>query len=425
VTLPPATSAKPDIHEQLQSIRRLTDANTRIKRYGLSLVPTENILSPLATDVLASDLVNRYFTVDGDCDLEYPRAEHLQAIESIAESALMDLFHIGHVNVRPISGLTGMLVAAASLTTPGSVVYTLSPSDGGHASTANIITRLGAKVLHLPFSTADLSIDVDECAAQFKRVAPGLVYIDHTNVLFPLDTQGLRQVAPPGTAIHYDCSQLLGLMVDSDYFDPVAQGASSIGASTHKTFPGPQKAVLMTDDENSAQRFREVANVFISNHHMNSVAALAVTALEMRLYGCDYSRMVRANALTLGKQLQAEDVPVCSARGVVSGSHQLWIEAAPADRSVSAAIRRLGEASIVVNHSRVPSLKGHKGIRMGTTGVTRLGMGREQMVEIAALVADVMLKRRRAVVVERDVQELVSSFRAPRYCVERFTTLAG
>ena len=55
---------------------------------------------------------------------------------------------------------------------------------------------------------------------------------------------------------------------------------------------------------------------------------------------------------------------------------------------------------------------------VGTTEVTRLGMGEREMEEIADLAADVLVRGRDAAEVRRRVVDLRSGFQKLRYCFD-------
>jgi len=55
-------------------------------------------------------------------------------------------------------------------------------------------------------------------------------------------------------------------------------------------------------------------------------------------------------------------------------------------------------------------------LRLGTTLVTRLGMGRDEMKTVAQLIRRVLVDRESPEVVRRDVLELVAGYREVHYC---------
>lgn len=405
--------AREDAIASVRAVCSAVEADSALKRETLPLVPTENQMSPLALRMLGSDLAHRYLLLDSSV-WEYPQHEHLKLIEERCRATLGELYGASIVNVRPLSGINAMLIVLAGATRPGSNVYIMSPNQGGHGATGIIAGRLGLETRFLPFDAVALDLDLEAAECAFASKPPDAIYIDISNLLFPLSLRALVKLCPPSTFIYFDCSQILGLMCDPDYFNPLREGCGVIGGSTHKSFPGPQKGIVLGNDEEAMARIGRASDAFVSNSHMNSVAALAVAAAEMQAFGRDYSRAVRSNAALLGRLLAERSVPVvgCPKRGH-SQTHQIWI--APPEADVES-VGRLKEAGIVVNAARIPSIGGRRGIRLGTTEVTRLGMGTAEMRVIADLVAQAYHGARGPGRIRAGVRELRQAFTETRYC---------
>ena len=82
----------------------------------------------------------------------------------------------------------------------------------------------------------------------------------------------------------YDAAHVLGLIGSGYFQDPLREGAHVMTGSTHKTLPGPQHGILLSDekDEELIEKFK-IATFpsMVSNHHIHNVAGLAVTLCEM------------------------------------------------------------------------------------------------------------------------------------------------
>ncbi|MGH8542267.1 MAG: hypothetical protein ACREX3_01190 [Gammaproteobacteria bacterium] len=401
--------------EAIQDIIALVLQHEGLKRRSISLVPTENILSPLAQTVLASDLANRYYLLDNTV-WEYPQTDDIGSISQVAETTLATLYGTKHVNIRPLSGLNCMTVVLASLTVPSDTIYSLAPADGGHGATREVAERLGLRSRYLRVDRSTLSLDVEACAESFVQAPPEFIYIDHANMLVPFDLGELMTKVPPHAFVYYDCSHIMGLMTDRAFFDPRHFGLPLIGGSLHKTFPGPQKAALMTADDELHSRLTATTDSFVSSHHVNAVAALAVTALEMLDFGVEYSRQVRRNALALGTAMQAEGLAVQTAAESITETHQVWVEAPAEYASPSDAVQTLKDVDLVVNCARLPTLEGRKGLRFGSTEVTRVGMEEAEMYQIGTLVADCLFRRKSSSRIQSEVHELRAAYPFAKYC---------
>lgn len=406
---------RPSPAQSIVGLFDLVAKHEAIRAECIPLVPTENLLSPLARSVLASDLHNRYYLTDSGI-WEYPQTDWLASITALAARAFSSLYRAPYVNLRPLSGLNCMTAVLAGFTRLGDAIFTLAPKDGGHGATKSVAERLGLRVVYLPIDAKTQTIDIAQFAALQATHAPTLVYIDHSNVILPLELDDLVTIADPGLRIYYDCSHLLGLMIDPEYFDPRRSGVTLIGGSLHKTFPGPQKAGLFTADPKVADTLEHVTNTFVSSHHLNSVAAAAVSACEMLEFGVAYSRQLQTNARALGRALQSEGLDVQTVGSLVTATHQVWVNAPGGPELASAAVRALVEAGIVVNCARIPTLCGAMGLRLGATEVTRLGMRETEMVAVARLVGDCLLRRRQPSRISSDVVGLRRAFKSAQFC---------
>lgn len=400
---------------QLNELIKTIENNRIVKHNTLSLVPTENQMSDTARAILSSDLAHRYLLLESTV-WEYPQFEELKKVQDLCIKAISELYEVPYVNVRPLSGISAMLIVLAAMTKPGDTLYTISPEDGGHGATKSIATRLGLQIEHLPFDRSSLDFDLDSTRRMFSNRQPNVIYLDFSNILFPVSLSELVQIAPDNAFIYFDCSQLLGLMADPMYFNPLNEGCVVTGGSTHKTFPGPQKGIVFGTDASVMERIQKASETFVSNNHMNCVAALAISALEMSRFGYDYSHAVRDNAQALARLLVDRSVPVLGrGDGDYTHTHQVWISGG---EDASEPISRLKEAGIIVNAARIPILSGMRGIRIGTTEVSRLGMGKDEMAIIADCFADAFHARFDPHKIRTQVQELKRMFPETKYCFE-------
>lgn len=399
----------------IEKLFRLVSHHEALKARSISLLPTENQLSPLATKVLGSDLVNRYFLLDNTI-WEYPQIDDLLEVHNLTMALFQQLYGVAHVNLRPISGLNCMTVLLAALTSPGDTVWSVDPDAGGHGATAVVARQFGANVAYLPFDKAKLDFDFEQIEILIARKRPRLIYVDMANILFMPSLEPLRAALDADIFVHFDCSHVLGLLLAPEFVNPMNCGLPLIAGSTHKTFPGPQKGFIGTNDSNLAQTIEGVTNSFISSHHVNSVAALCITAAEMLTFGRAYATQILHNATALAKALLNEGLPVQGRSSTsLTGTHQIWLASPNPFVEPSEAVHVLKDAGLVVNCARIPTL-GAKGLRLGTTEVTRLGMKEPEMEFIAKLIARILIHRDPPAAVASQVQSLRAGFLTPQYC---------
>lgn len=383
------TSTPPDALAALRAAAAHHDAS----RHRLHLVPSENGLSLASRIPHLMDAAVRYAFPgpnDGSENWAWPGRQDLVAIEQAAAIRLGAQLGADFVNLKPVSGVSALTVVLSALTKPWEVAYNLAEHDGGHGSTRFIGTRLGLQMKDLPVDPATSTLDLDA----LDRVLgtgprPALVYLDSFMCLFPVDLPGLREVVGPATVIHYDASHTLGLIAGGAWQNPLAEGADSLGGSTHKTYPGPHKGVLATNDAGLAARLDEHASHFVSHHHPADVVALAVAAAEMDTHGPQYAHATVANARRLGAALAGHGFTVCGEKAGFTDCHQLWIDIAPL-MDAEEASRRLFEAGIVVNAIPLPHITAPGGLRLGVQELTWAGMREDGIDELAEIFTAVL-----------------------------------
>lgn len=391
---PPAAASGPiSIEEALGLIVAHEEAAAR----SLVMIPSESMLPPLARLPLVSDLYCRYFFNDAEDpgDWRFPAARDAAALETrLTIPLLRQLAGARHVNVRPLSGLSAMtLVLAALGGPPGSPVALLDPGLGGHYATASLAARLGLRPV-LVTGTSPHAPDLDQTRDVLRQHRPPLLYLDQSHGLAPFDVAAITaaaQEASPQTRVHADVSHWMGLTLGGALPNPLEAGADSFGGSTHKTFPGPQKGIIATSDDEVARLLRQAQPHVISSHHYGATCALGL-ALALFAERCPaYPRAVIDCARALGASLAGQGLLPEGAAFGYSGGHQLWLRTAPHGIPAADAAGRLYEAGIRVNFlDDLPGIA-EPALRIGVNEAAWLGLQPGDVPELAAIMAAAIL----------------------------------
>lgn len=383
-------------------VRVLADNESAAQR-TLNMVPSENAMSGLAKLPLLLDCYHRYFfnEAGGKDGWHFRGGQRLRALETgLTIPLLQELGRAKYVSVRPLSGLNAMTLALATLGgEPGSTVATIAPENGGHFATPSVARRLGLNVEFLRGPDPH-ALDLAHAAQTLRRVRPSLVYVDQSHCLFPVDVAELVAVvrqASPDTLVHVDASHWFGLVLAGVFPNPLDAGADSFGGSTHKTFPGPQKAVLLTRDDDIERRIREAQDYMISSHHFAATISLGMALLEFRDFGGrDYAEAVVASTRAFGELLGTQGVSVIGADRGYSAGHQLWLDTHADGVPPQTASERLAAAGIRVNYmAGLPGFTG-QGVRIGLNEACYLGVGHEELPELADVFTAAVHARRPA-----------------------------
>ena len=224
--------------------------------------------------------------------------------------------------------------------------------------------------------------------------------------------------------VWYDGAHVMGLIAGGKFQDPLHEGADVLTGSTHKTLPGPQHGILLSDseDEKFVKRLqRAVFPGVVSNHHLHAMAALGITLAEFLAFGRDYAAQIVRNAKALAQALHERGIKVLAEKHGFTESHAIALDVAAFGGGAKVA-KDLEKANIITNKNLLPwdtSPVKPSGIRLGTQELTRLGMQETQMREIADLFARIVVKDEAADTIAADVAAMRTEFNTVQYC---FTT---
>jgi glycine hydroxymethyltransferase len=246
--------------------------------------------------------------------------------------------------------------------------------------------------------TEDLyHVDVAKSLDLIDRVSPRLIVLGKSLILFPEPVQALAAFCHErGIPILYDGAHVLGLILGGAFQDPLREGATWLTASTHKTFPGPQRGVILADLDEAAERMywpaadRGVFPGSSSNHHLHTLPALLVAIREMQQHGGAYAAQIVRNAKTLGQALTDAGVPVEGRDFGFTESHQIAVNVMGYGGGVTAA-QQLEASDIIVNYNMLPfdtDPRNPSGLRLGVQEMTRYGMREGDVQRLAGLIAD-------------------------------------
>ncbi|WP_449462684.1 serine hydroxymethyltransferase [Tardisphaera miroshnichenkoae] len=411
---------------ELDRILEVTRAqNLWRRKETINLIASENVMSPLALSVYASDFASRY--AEGTPGKRfYQGVKYVDEIEILASSLVNQISGSTFSDLRPISGTIANAAAFRSAASCGDKALVVPVQAGAHVSHTKFGTlgALGIEQIFMPYDPASLNVDVDKAIKMIYEVRPRLLIMGGSLYLFP---HPLKDLAPHakavGATVIYDAAHVYGLITGGAWPNPLDAGADIVTASTHKTFPGPQGGVILSRSEGEFKAAsKSIFPWFVSNHHLNRLPALAVTALEMREFGSDYASAVIKNARKLAESLAAKGFRVVGEGLGYTRSHQVAVDASSLGGG-SVVAQKLEEANIIVNKNMLPwddpsNVKDPSGIRIGVQEMTRFGMGDDEMDEVAELMEQVLIEGREPHDVRADVVKLRSSFLSVKYAFE-------
>jgi len=415
------------------SVNAVLDASAKSARlygHGLGMIASENIISPNVKRAINSDLHGRY--AEGLPGKRYYQGcDDFDTIEDIGINLAKKVFQANFANIQSTSGTVSNIGALKALAKPGDAITAVSTADGGHISHA----RMGAvglrdlNVSTYPWDEDRMEPDVDASCALIREVQPRITLVGQSVFLFPTPLKELADAAHEvGSTVMYDGAHVLGLIAGGVFQDPLREGADIMTGSSHKTFPGPQGGFLLSSSED-ASFHRKLNNAMFpgvcSSYHLHHVAGKVVALAEFEAFGQAYASDIVRNAKAFAESLAAEGFDVLAESRGYTASHQVLTRHGETDSGAGAiAARKLEDAGIITNMNMLPGdtkAMSPSGLRLGVQELTRVGMGVNEMAEVASLYARVLLQQEEPEQVRKDVQHLKSDFQHVQYCFDSET----
>ena len=292
------------------------------------MIASENILSPLVAKAVNSDLHGRY--AEGLPGKRYYQGcDDFDSIESLGIESAKRVFNCNFTNIQSTSGTVSNIATLKALVKPGETITAVSTADGGHISHARMgaVGVRGLNLVTYPWDIDRMEPDIDASIKMIRETKPNLALFGQSVFLFPTPLKELADAAHEvGAKVMYDGAHVLGLIAGGQFQDPLREGADVMTGSSHKTFPGPQGGLVLSNS--SDEKFHRKLNNSIfpgtcSSYHLHHVAGKAVALAEFEEFGTDYAKNIVANAKSLATALAAEGFDVLAEDRGYTASHQV------------------------------------------------------------------------------------------------------
>lgn len=409
--------------EEALWIREKVKAHNRWFEECIPMIASENLMSPLAKEMLISDFADRY--AEGLPGKRYYQGNiYVDEVESKAIEMAKELFDCSFADLRPISGTVANMAVLFAFAKPGDTITTCALAQGAHISTAEFgaFGFRAVNSVNYPFDENSMNIDVDATAKLLREVKPKVAQFGLSVFLFPPPLKELQETFQDvGCTVWYDAAHVLGLIAGGQFQDPMREGVNILSASTHKTFPGPNHGILLgsnLEDEQEKALTRAVFPGVTSSHHLHAMAALAVTLAEMKVFAKQYALQTVKNARALGEALNEMGISVLCPDLGFTRSHAIAVDVS-AHGGGKVVAQDLEDANIICNKNMLPrdtSAIRPSGIRLGVQELTRIGMKESEMKEVASLINRVVAKKEAPLKVKEDVKLLKKDFTKIRFC---------
>ncbi len=267
-------------------------------------------------------------------------------------------------------------------------------------------------MVYYPYSWEEMNILEEPTVRLIEQTKPNLIIFGQSEYLFPHPIERPVKVAKElGIPVYYDGSHVLGLIAGNQFPNPFNAGVDVMTGSSHKTFSGPQGAMILVKDDEA--RFAQIKNTLTgmpmlqSCCHLARIVATAVALAEMREFGTAYAAQITKNAQAFAKALKNEGLLVLGVKHGYTSSHQVILDCGGYFSEQAQLYKELLERANIIADGIV---------RFGVQEVTRQGMKEGEMVEIARLVRRAVLDQESSAQVAEDAAELAKAFSTFQFC---------
>ncbi|MFL2963394.1 MAG: serine hydroxymethyltransferase [Candidatus Thalassarchaeaceae archaeon] len=401
---------------------------------SIPMIASENILSPLVREACNSDLHGRY--AEGLPGKRYYQGcEDFDTIEEIGIKLAKRVFDCNFANIQSTSGTNSNLGVLKALTKPGQTITAVSTADGGHISHARMgaVGMRGLDLITYPWDEERMEPDIDAAAKLIREVKPNLALFGQSVFLFPTPLKELSDAAHEvGAKVMYDGAHVLGLIAGGQFQKPLSEGADVMTGSSHKTFPGPQGGFVLSNS-NDLKLIKRLNNGIFpgvcSSYHLHHVAGKAIALSEFEKFGEDYAKDIVSNAKALAQALAEEGFDVLAEERGYTASHQVLTRHGQIDSGAGKeAASILEKSGIITNMNMLPGdtkAMSPSGLRLGTPELTRVGMGVDEMKDVAKFFSRALLTKEDPKIIKHDVKEFKSNFQTVHYCFEPGSAYPG
>jgi aminomethyltransferase len=262
-------------------------------------------------------------------------------------------------------------------------------------------------VEHFPFCRDNPHrIDVEATKALIARTHPELLVFGRSVIIH---REPVREIAafvhhefgqddPERPILLYDAAHVLGLLGEH-FQQPLREGADLVTGSTHKTFFGPQRGVILSNIEPGSP-FEALWGYIesrsfpghVSNHHLGTLLGLLGATYEMLRFKDEYPGQVIRNAKAFARALHDQGLLVEGDPGCdFTETHQVVLRVG---RSRGDHAADLLEANNIITNPQAlyddPSFAAASGVRMGAQEMTRHGMDEDAFRALARIVAVIL-----------------------------------
>jgi glycine hydroxymethyltransferase len=398
----------------------------RTQRSTLKLIASENY-SSLSVQLAMGNLLTDKYSEGYPFHRFYAGCENVDAIEAEATSSACQVFGAHHAYVQPHSGADANLVAFWAILTQrvqhpildklgkknlddltavefetlrqqlcNQKFLGMDLSSGGHLTHGfrqNVSAKMMRAVTYKVHPATHL-LDYSTIATIARAEKPLILLAGYSAYPRRINFAKMREIADEvGAVLMVDMAHFAGLVAGKAFQgeDNPIPYAHIVTSTTHKTLRGPRGGFVLSTAE-FAESVDKGCPYVLGGPLPHVIAAKAIGFKEaLNDTFCTYAQKIIENARALADGLMKRGIVVVTGG---TDNHLVLIDVSKLGITGRIAENALTAAGITVNRNMVPFDPNGawytSGIRLGSAALTTLGMGKEEMDEIADLIANIL-----------------------------------
>jgi glycine hydroxymethyltransferase len=366
------------------------------ERTTLRLIASENYASPAVLAAVGSSMNNKY--AEGYPGRRYyGGCEFVDVTEQLAIDRAKELFGAEHANVQPHAGAQANMAVFGAFLEPGNAnekVLGMVLAHGGHLTHGSPVNVSGMWFNFVGYEVdrETEQLDMDRVRDLAKEQRPKIILAGYTAYPREIDFAAFRSIADEvGALLWVDASHFIGLVAGGAYPSPVPY-ADVVTFTTHKALRGPRGAMIVCKAEHAKAIDKAVFPMMQGGPLEHCIAGKAVCLKEaMSDDFKSYAERTVRDARAISAALADEGLRIVSGG---TDSHLLLADVREVGLDGKQAETVLDEVGIALNKNQIPydpnPPSAPSGVRIGTPGVSTLGMDEPEMREIASIIGDVL-----------------------------------
>ncbi|MBR6347415.1 MAG: glycine hydroxymethyltransferase [Spirochaetales bacterium] len=406
----------------------------RNQRSHLKLIASENFSSPSVHLAMGNLLTDKY-SEGFPYHRYYAGCENVDAVEDYACQLACKVFGAEHAYVQPHSGADANMCAywailntmvqvpsleelgvkhPSALTeeqwkalrekTGNQKLLAIDYYSGGHI-THGYRLNISGHLFRVSSYSVDRKtglLDYEQIRKQALEVRPLILLSGYSAYPGKINFRIMREIADEcGAVLMVDMAHFAGLVAGKVFtgdYDPV-RWADVVTTTTHKTLRGPRGGMILCKQK-FADSVDQGCPLVIGGPLPHVMAAKAVALEEASTPEfADYARRIAENAKALAQAFKDEGMVLHTG---MTENHLMLLDLTDSGLNGRQAEKAMTACGITLNRNSLPYDKNGpwytSGLRIGTPAVTTLGMGPEEMKEIAAIISKVLKNTKPALI---------------------------